>query len=267
MTSMFEYSVLGIIQGVAEWLPVSSEGWIVLIKTHFFPSSQDFTSIVRQALFLHFGTFLAALVYFRRDVMNILGSLRRFRHEPRENRNLLTFLAISTLISGTLGLLLIKGLARITSHFESTGKVLTACVGLLLLGTAFLEFKAKKGGHRDLKNITLTDGILLGLAQGFAALPGLSRSGLTVSSLLLRRFDKACALKLSFLMSLPIVLAGNIVLNLNQLSFSKEALAGLFFSFIFGLGTIHLLLKIAEKIQFGYFLLIFSALTLTSVFL
>ena len=92
------------------------------------------------------------------------------------------------------------------------------------------------------------DGVLLGVAQGLAALPGLSRSGLTVSVLLLRKFDGATALKLSFLVSLPIVLFGNLFLNLNDFAFSAEALVGLFFSFLFGILTIDLLLKAAKKI-------------------
>jgi len=97
-------------------------------------------------------------------------------------------------------------------------------------------------------------------------LPGLCRSGFTVSALLLRLFDVQDALKLSFFMSLPIVLAGNIILNFNDLIFSNELIWGLIFSFIFGLLTIDLLLKIAKRINFGYFVLIFGLLLLGSVF-
>jgi len=114
------------------------------------------------------------------------------------------------------------------------------------------------------KNLTWTDGIILGIAQGFAALPGLSRSGLTVSALLLRKFDNALSLRLSFLMSLPIVLAGNILLNFNELTWSKGTFWSLLFSFLFGLLTIHFLLKIAKKINFGLFVLFFGILTILS---
>jgi undecaprenyl-diphosphatase len=98
-----------------------------------------------------------------------------------------------------------------------------------------------------------------------AVLPGLSRSGLTISALLLRKFDNASALKLSFLMSLPVVLGGNIVLNFKYFTFSTELLLGLIFSFIFGLLTISLLLKIARKVNFGWFVLIFGVVMIISI--
>jgi len=133
------------------------------------------------------------------------------------------------------------------------------------LNPAFLELNTKKkGGYRTVRDLKMIDGVLLGIVQGFATLPGFSRSGLTVSALLLCKLDKTYALKLSFLMSLPIVLGGNLVFNFNAFALSVEALVGLFFSFIFGLATIHLLLKIAQKVNFGYFVLFFGILTILS---
>lgn len=261
---MLEQIILGIIQGIAEWLPVSSEGLIVLTKTNFFNDKQCIDTIIHHALFLHFGTFLAALIYFRKDVVQLVSALFRFKSQPAETQRLISFLFISTLISGVLGFSLIKILSCFTAEFTSAGKFITLVIGILLLGTAFLELKANKSGHKDLKDLKFIDGVILGIAQGFAALPGLSRSGLTVSTLLLRKFDKTYALKLSFLMSLPIVLAGNIILNLDYLQWGTDQLIGLAFSFIFGLGTIHLLFKLAQKINFGYFILLFAILTLFS---
>jgi len=261
---MFEYFILGIIQGIAEWLPVSSEGLIVLVKTNFFPGSESgsLEEIIRLALFLHFGTFLAALVYFRNDVIRLLQSIVRYKSQTTETQKLLIFLIVTTLISGSLGLALIKLLSHVAGQFETQGKVITFAIGCLLLITAYLELKSSKKGYREINNLTLVDSLLLGVTQGFTVLPGLSRSGLTVSALLLRKFDKAHALKLSFLMSLPIVLAGNIILNLKDLSWSLDAMAGLASSFIFGLATIHILLKIAQKVNFGYFVLFFGVLTI-----
>lgn len=261
---MFEQIILGIIQGVAEWLPVSSEGLIILAKTNLFHSQESIETIIRQALFLHFGTFLAALIYFRQDVRKLIKTIFRFKSQPQDTQKLLSFLLMATIISGVLGLILIKILSHVTAQFNTQGKIITLAVGCLLLGTAYLELKAKKNGYREIKDLKITDSILLGIVQGFAALPGLSRSGLTVSVLLLRKFDKSSALKMSFLMSLPIVLAGNILLNWNALAWSAEAFAGICFSFIFGLATIHLLLKLAEKINFGYFVLLFGILTIFS---
>ena len=261
---MFEQVILGIIQGVAEWLPVSSEGLIILAKTNLFHASGNIEEIIRQALFLHFGTFLAALIYFRQDIRKLIKAIFRYKSQTQETQKLFSFLFIATIISGGLGLLLIKTFSHFASQLESQGTTVTLVVGCLLLGTAFLELKAKKSGHRKINDLTIFDGILLGIIQGFAALPGFSRSGLTVSALLLRKLDKAYALKLSFLMSLPIVLVGNLALNFNASAWSVESAVGLFFSFASGFATIHLLLKVAEKVNFGYFVLFFGILTILS---
>ncbi|PIR78342.1 MAG: hypothetical protein COU28_02220, partial [Candidatus Magasanikbacteria bacterium CG10_big_fil_rev_8_21_14_0_10_36_16] len=118
---MFEQIILGIIQGVAEWLPVSSEGMIVLIKSNFFPSTTPLAEvIIKQALFLHLGTFFAALVYFRREVGELLKALFNYRKASAETQKLFGFLFISTMISGCLGILLLKGLTEFVGQFESS---------------------------------------------------------------------------------------------------------------------------------------------------
>lgn len=264
---MFEQIILGMVQGIAEWLPISSEGMIVLVKTHFFQGTDRFTDIIKLALFLHLGTFCAAFVYFFKDVIVLIRGLFNFSKQTEETQKLTFFLILTTLISGVLGLCLIKTVEHLTLSVGSIGQILTALVGGLLLITGYLELKAHKGGHRDTTQLKISDSIILGIVQGCAALPGLSRSGLTVSTLLLRRFTKTSALKLSFLMSLPIVLAGNIVLNLNEFTISKEGLIGLGCSFIFGLLTIHILLKLAEKFNFGLFVIGFGVLTLLAAFI
>jgi undecaprenyl-diphosphatase len=261
---MLENAILGIIQGIAEWLPVSSEGLLVLAKTHLFSSQEGLGAIIRQALFLHFGTFLAALIYFRKDVLQIIKGLFQYKSQSKEIQNLICFLLIATLISGLLGLVLIKLLSDLATQFTAAGRFITLLIGFLLLATGYLELKARRSGYRTLKDLKIVDSIILGIVQGFSALPGLSRSGLTVSALLLRKFDESYALKLSFLLSLPIVLAGNIILNFDIGVWSMETLTGLFFSFIFGLATIHALLKIARRINFGYFVLLFGILTILS---
>lgn len=264
---MLEQIILGIVQGITEWLPVSSEGVIVLIAKNFLKEGITIETVVKQALFLHLGTFLAALVYFRKDVLSLIKTLFNYKSAKIETQKIFKFLLISFLISGFLGFALLKIFIGLEDQISLSAKAITLLIGFLLLITAYLQIKAPKQGHRksiDLKN---TDSVLLGLIQGLAVLPGLSRSGLTVSTLLLRKFDDQDALKLSFLMSLPIVLAGNIILNFNDLIFSNDLIWGLIFSFIFGLLTIDLLLKIAKRINFGYFVLIFGLLVLGSVFI
>ncbi len=255
---MLEGIIFGIAQGVAEWLPVSSEGVIVLIKTNFFGGG-GLESIVKFALFLHLGTALAATIYFRKDVAEIFKTLVYYKRATLENKNIFNFLFISTLISGVLGLILIKLLSGADDTFGQSSKIINFTVGGFLLITAYLQFKKKKiHSIRTPENIKTSDNIIMGIVQGFAALPGLSRSGLTVASLLLLKFDEEQALRLSFLMSIPIVLAGNVLLNIKDFDSSPENLLGFLFSFIFGLATIHFLLKVAKKINFAYFVLIFG---------
>ncbi|MFH1461296.1 MAG: undecaprenyl-diphosphate phosphatase [Patescibacteria group bacterium] len=262
---MMEQIILGIVQGIAEWLPVSSEGLLVLIKTNFFAGA-GMEGLIKQALFLHLGTFLAALFYFRKDVGAFLKTLISYRSADQKKKKLFNFLLISTIITGLLGYSLLKLFVGLESHLELTGKIITLLIGLLLIVNAFFQLKAKNQGFKQIRDLKIGDSVLLGMMQGLAVLPGLSRSGLTVSSLLLKRFDETVALKLSFLMSLPVVLAGNIILNWRAFAFSWESFLGLVFSFIFGLLTISLLLRLARKINFGWFVLIFGGLVLASAF-
>lgn len=258
---MVQNIVLGIIQGVAEWLPVSSEGLIILVGSNFFGLT-SLGEAVRLALFLHLGTFLAALIYFRKDVKKILGALFYWPGSTEETRKVLIFLLVATFISGILGLSLLKFLEGIESEFIFTSKIITLGIGFLLVLTGFLQIKAKRRGTKSVTGLKLLDGIILGFVQGIAALPGLSRSGLTVSTLLLKNFNGRDALRLSFLLSLPVVLGGNIVLNLDKFLLDVNAFLGLLFSFVFGLLTIHVLIKLAGKLNFGKFILIFGFLTI-----
>jgi len=264
---MFEQVVLGTIQGIAEWLPVSSEGLIVLAKTNLFANQESFALTIRQALFLHLGTFLAAFIYFFKDIIMLFKALFDYKNQSVEIQKLIKFLFISTLISGLLGILLLNLVSQLADTFGSTGKFVTIFIGLLLIITGVLELKAKTSGYKELHDLKMIDSVFLGIAQGFSALPGLSRSGLTVSVLLLRKFNKTITLKLSFLMSLPIVLGGNIVLNRDVWQWPPETYTGLVVAFIFGLLTIHLLLKLSDKINFGLFVLFFAFLTILSVFI
>ncbi|MDP3954022.1 MAG: undecaprenyl-diphosphate phosphatase [bacterium] len=259
-----ENIILGIIQGITEWLPVSSKSAIILIEENIFNRPNSISEIIRLALFLHLGTFLAALIYLRKDVRHILGSIFNYKSSDAETKKITKFLIISTLVSGIIGLGLFKILLNLESISPVTGKIATLVIGLLLLVTAVIQLRAKKGGIRQASELTNKDSVILGIAQGLAAIPGFSRSGFTVSALLLRKFNDDTALRLSFLMSLPAVLGGNIVLNLTNLSLSTGNLISLLFSFVFGLLTIDLLLRFAKKVNFGYFVLFFGIITIAT---
>jgi undecaprenyl-diphosphatase len=264
--TIFQNILIGIVQGITEWIPVSSSAFLVLIFSNFFHIT-DINFILQNALMLHLGTFFAALIYFRRDVAKLFVSLFKYRKSNTETRKTLNFLIIATIISGLIGLLILKAITQAQNNLNVTGKVISLSVGFLLLITGIIQLRIKNKGLKKPVHLKNSDGILLGFAQGLSTLPGLSRSGITVSTLLLRKFDDTTALKLSFLMSLPIVLIGNIFLNVFDFSFTLNSIYGLLASFIFGILTIHILMKVSKKINFGWFVLIFAILMMASIFI
>lgn len=260
--------ILGIIQGITEWLPISSSGIVTLVNSNILGIT-EIGQLLQTALFLHLGTFFAALIYFRKDVIHLTKTLFNYKSQDESSKRTLKFLIIATIISGILGLILLETLYSFESQLDFTGKTITLFIGILLFFTGIIQVKSRNKGLRREREIKNTDSFLLGVAQGFSTLPGLSRSGITVSTLLLRKFDDTTALRLSFLMSLPIVLLGNIFLNLQDFMkiASSASIYGVLASFVFGLLTISGLMKLSKKINFGWFVLIFAVFMLGSVWL
>ncbi|MBU0958310.1 MAG: undecaprenyl-diphosphate phosphatase [Nanoarchaeota archaeon] len=263
MLTILQQIILGAVQGITEWIPISSSAALVLIMTNFFGIT-NLETLITTALFFHLGTFFAALIYFRKEVFHLSGKIFNYKEANIEDKKVLQFIIVTTLISGILGIIFLKLLENF-AQIEFTGKTISFAIGILLLITGMLQLKPKLSSLKTAKDIKQSDSWLLGVAQGFSVLPGISRSGITVSALLLRKFNDTTALKLSFLMSLPIVLAGNILLNLNDLVFTSTAIYGLLASFVFGILTIHVLMKMSKKINFGWFVIFFAILMMLSV--
>jgi len=163
----------------APYRVVSSEGLLVLAKLKLFGTEQGLAELLQEALWLHLGTFLAALVYFRKDISTLLKALCNRRTTSQENRNTPKFLIIATLISGLMSWTFFILISDLEDRLAVTGKILTLALGILLLVTGILQIRAKDHGLKTRQNLTTADGILLGFVQGLAALPGLSRSGFT----------------------------------------------------------------------------------------
>jgi len=252
---MLEGLILGIAQGIAEWIPISSEGILVLVGMKFFGS--NLAESVSVAVFLHLGTFAAALLYFWKDVISVF---------KKENRNVLSFLFFSTLVTGVVGLpLFYFGI----KYLNGAAGAASAFIGVFLIITGVAQFKKPESVFRLFGSSNSRDAFFVGMLQGFSSLPGFSRSGLTVAGLLFRKFKDTDALKLSFLMSLPAVLGGNIILNLSGISVADinfTLITALVVSFVVGLLMIRILLRISQKINFGWFAIFFGVLTLVSLF-
>lgn len=266
---MLEGIIFGAIQGITEWIPISSDGALVLAQIYLVPGA-SLLSMIELALFLHLGTFFAALVYLRKDVKKLLHTAMNFSSASYEQKKLLEFLLLTTLISGVLGLVFFSSLEDgVAESIEISGKGITALVGFFLLLTAISQFAGKRGIERGRtsENIKPYDTILSGAVQGFSTLPGISRSGFTIAVLLMRGFRDDEALRLSFLMSLPIVLAANIFLGFTDFSISLTAIVGVITSFVVGLISMHALFAVARKVNFAYFVFLFGVITLVAAFI
>ncbi len=265
---MQEAIILGIVQGITEWLPISSSGMLLLVQSNFFGNTSSFSESIELFLFLHLGTFFAALIYFWNEVIRLAKVAIRYTASPQPSKLLLKFMVLTTLLSGIVGFILLYIISSFEAQYSISAQLINIIIGVLLLITAFLQLSKKNhsNGHRDIADLNKEDALFLGFLQGFSAIPGISRSGITVPGLLFRNFSSEISLKLSFLMSLPIILGGNIILGTHEIAFSAEHTLGLVFSFVFGIATIHFLMKFAQKVNFGYFLLVFGILLIIASF-
>lgn len=236
---MWHYVILGILQGIFEWIPVSSEG-IVALASQFLSVG---SSPVNTAIFLHFGTLLASLIYFRKDWVEIVTF---------KNPVMLRFLVISTIVSLIIGYPLYSMIES-----QATGAVLLLIMGGGLLFTAFFNRTKKYKLKMDETSKVLP--VIAGLLQGLAVIPGLSRSGATVFGLSLGQLTPPQILRLSYLMSAPVVLASSLYLLVKD-PVLIEGWPALVSSFIVGIISLATIMKYIGRINFFYFALVFSIL-------
>ena len=232
---MLDYIVLGIIQGIFEWIPISSQGVVAIVSRFLIKEINP----LETALFLHLGTLLAVLIYFRKDWIKVFTF---------KNIALFRFLIVSAAISGVVGFVLYGLIKNI-----AIGGSLLVITGFGLLLTAFFH-KAKKMSGINFNKLAIIAGIL----QGLAVIPGLSRSGATIFGLGLGKLNPAEILKISYMMSAPAVLGMAGFLFFKNPVLISECWPALIFSFLAGFLSLNILLKVAGKINFFKFALIFA---------
>jgi undecaprenyl-diphosphatase len=244
----FQAIVLGLIQGITEWLPVSSKAMVSLAARFLF--GIEYREALSSAIFLHSGTLVAASVYFRKEIIGIAKSA----FDKSTKKDLLVFLAIATAITGIMG----APLLFIALNFEFPEWIFTMAVGILLIGMAILQ--KNRGGGTE-KELRPKNAIIAGLAQGLAGIPGISRSGTTLAALLGEGYSLDDAMRLSFLMSIPAVLGVELALPLLKGGFevTGELLAGSAVAGIVGFFTIDMLLKVAARPDFYKVTLVLGA--------
>jgi len=237
-----EAALLGIIQGLTEFLPVSSSGHLVLGEALLKVKQPG----VAFEVIVHLGTLLSVLFYFRTRLMQLVRSV--FDTSMRTERAMVGYLIIATIPAGFAGLLLEDFFEQVFSAPAMTSGFLIL-TGLILLSTKF----HKPGG----KPVTLGSCIVMGLGQAVAILPGVSRSGTTIASGMWAGVRPAEAAEFSFLLSIPAI-AGAAVLKSPELIGLDQALLGPYLvgaalSFIAGLIAVSSLLAIIRRGKFEYF--------------
>jgi undecaprenyl-diphosphatase len=192
--------ILGIIQGLTEFLPVSSSAHLAVVPfvTGWPDQGLEFDIAV------HFGTLIAVLAYFFRDWLQIITQAFGIRqgNDPRltSNPKLLWLLIAATIPAGVIGFLFEKQAEEAGNNLYSIGTMLIV-IGL------FMWWADRRAGNasKDIGHVSATDAIVIGVSQALAVIPGTSRSGVTISTGLLRGLDRAAAARFSFLLSTPVI--------------------------------------------------------------
>jgi len=240
LVTLIEVFILAVVQGLTEWLPVSSSGHLVI--------TQKVLGVNPPLIFdvmLHVGTLMVVLTVFRKDILEIIKAFVRRDFETEEGK-LALFIVVGSVPIAIIGFVFYDFLKSLFSNLLAVG------LALLITGCV-LFFSEKRIGNRK---IGILDSLLIGLAQGITIIPGISRSGVTLATGLLRRVDKATAFKYSFLLSVPTVI-GATVMESKELATANVDMTPLFLgaiiSMIVGYASLKLLQKIVMNEKFHLF--------------
>ncbi len=244
---------LGILQGLTEFLPVSSSGHLALAQ-HFLKVKES--GNVTFEIFLHLGTLLAVVIYFRKTILDLLLSLFRWSNSTRNRQSryhhmLILYLNIATLATGVI--YLIAG-TWLESQFE---KPLMVSFMLLITGAIVFASDFVRDGSIPASSMGIIRGTIIGLVQGLAIMPGISRSGSTIGSSVILGIKRKDAATFSFLLSIPAILAGNAkefasfkALEANMLF---TYVMGFMCAFVVGYLVIAFLIRLIENSRLKYF--------------
>lgn len=264
--SVVEGILLGLLQGVAEFLPISSSGHLALAQELF---DLDDVPLLFDIM-LHLATLGAVLLFFRRKIWSLLKVAGRWlarRSLPEDNADVRTIVALllGTAVTGVFGIVLSDLVEDYSEKLICVGFFITA--GLLIFSDAVEERRRKKlleSGSDGLvttrTGVRLLQGLGIGLAQGIGVLPGISRSGSTIAGALLCGVDREQAGEFSFLLSIPAIL-GAFVLELDDLDAIGDSVgvapvvAGCVAAFVAGIFALSVLMKIVRKGKLEWFAL------------
>jgi len=245
LTQLLTTIILGLIQGLAEWLPISSTAHLKV--------AEHFLGLVATPLLnvtLHIGTLFVVLLYFRKDVKCILSALARLDFKS-EYGQLIPLIIFATIPTGVIGLLYVEFLEEIIQTILVIGTT-------LLIGATIVY--ASRTGKENTGTVTHKMALIMGVAQGLAVFPGLSRSGITISTALLLGLKREEAFKFSFILSIPAIIGDLGVEAYKQHGQlvaggigSKELLIGLVITMIVGYIAIKFVSRLVASKKFHYF--------------
>ena len=252
---------LGLVQGIAEFLPISSSGHLSLLQNFFCVENIENENVFFSVL-LHLGTLISVCIVYRKDIVEMLrefctgvGALfspKLRTKEPSSARRL-----VMMVILGTLPLLVIMPIKNVVEELYSN----TIFIGLALIITGFVLYLSDQlaRGKKTERSMTIKDALLIGCGQAIAVVPGLSRSGSTISVGMMCGLKRSFAVRFSFLLSLPAVLGANILsladaakAGINTAMLPKYLL-GMIVAGVAGYFAIHLVKLLARKGKFGNF--------------
>jgi undecaprenyl-diphosphatase len=243
--------LVGLLQGVLEWLPVSSQGNVALLTTLL--TDIDPAVALDLALFVQVGTLLSAAAYYRTDIAATLETAPTWRPGTAYDEHAdLTFLVVASAATGVVGIPAYFAFRETVAGLA--GGVFLSIVGGLLVLTGLLQRAGDSLAFAGRETPTLRDTLLVGALQGFAVLPGVSRSGTTVSVLLLRGYEGPVSLRLSFLLSIPASLGAACLVVLTSGGVPgiapATAAVALATSAVVGYLTIDALVRFVERVPF-----------------
>ena len=239
--------ILGVIQGFTEFLPVSSSGHLELVKSLLGDNSLPKESMIFTVV-LHFATALSTIVVFRKDIIEIIKELLKF--ELNSNTQFVFKIIISMMPASLIGVFF-------ETELESLFSNNIVLVGAMLMVTGLLLILADRA-HNTSKNVSVKTAFTVGVAQAIAMIPGISRSGATISTAVLLGIDKTKAARFSFLMVIPLIF-GKIFKDifsgeLNYESTQITSLAiGFIAAFVSGLLACTWMIRLVKNSQLKYF--------------
>lgn len=255
MVNYLQAVILAIIQGITEWLPISSSGHLALTQMLLGISPPLFFDIA-----LHIGTLIAVLIYFRNDILQLFRGFLTFDKNNIYFRYCL-FILLASIPTAIIGFTLKDFFASMFTNSFAVAVALTI-TGVALYVTKFTKPKTQ--------NISSKLAVIIGIAQGFAVAPGISRSGFTISAGMVAGLDKEKAARFSFLLSIPALIGAAAVEFAGETitpDFIGPTILGLTVSAIIGYLSIKFLLDIIRKGQFSlfaYYCWVIAAITVVS---